>query len=179
MLGAKQRGVLRGMATGASVTVAALGLAIVASPQALMPDDGLAAALAHALRWDLLIAGWLAVNVGVLARHRFVTPEDIDGGAVMEGTPRARGLQAMLTNTLEQSVLAVAVHGGWAVTMPRSWQAAVPVGATLFLVGRLLFWRGWARGAPARAVGFSLTYYPSVTMLFLIAGRSAVVGITP
>jgi uncharacterized membrane protein YecN with MAPEG domain len=42
----------------------------------------------------------------------------------------------------------------------------------VFFVGRILFWRGYARGAPARALGFALTFYPSVAMILLILGRS-------
>jgi uncharacterized membrane protein YecN with MAPEG domain len=55
--------------------------------------------------------------------------------------------------------------------MPQTWQAAVPISAILFLVGRVLFWRGYAQGAPARALGFALTFYPSVAMLLLIVGK--------
>ena len=42
--------------------------------------------------------------------------------------------------------------------------------ATLFVIGRVLFWRGYASGAPARALGFALTFYPQVVMLVVIAG---------
>jgi len=34
--------------------------------------------------------------------------------------------------------------------MLQNWQAALPAAAMLFLRGRALFWRGYARGAPAR-----------------------------
>ncbi len=40
--------------------------------------------------------------------------------------------------------------------------------AVLFAVGRVLFWRGYARGAPGRAMGFGLTFYPSVALLALL-----------
>ena len=53
--------------------------------------------------------------------------------------------------------------------MPQAWQAAVPVAVILFVIGRVLFWRGYAHGAPARALGFALTFYPSVVMLVVIA----------
>ena len=55
--------------------------------------------------------------------------------------------------------------------MPQTWQAAVPAAAILFFVGRVLFWRGYAHGASARALGFALTFYPSVAMLLLVVGR--------
>jgi hypothetical protein len=75
----------------------------------------------------------------VLARHRFFTPADIDGGGLSQGTSEAQLLQSTLQNTLEQAVLALSVHPIWAAAMPRTWQAAVPAAATLFVFGRLLF----------------------------------------
>jgi len=58
--------------------------------------------------------------------------------------------------------------------MPASWQAVIPAAAILFFIGRVLFWRGYARGAPGRALGFALTFYPTVAMLLLIVGRLVV-----
>lgn len=39
----------------------------------------------------------------------------------------------------------------------------------LFVIGRILFRRGYAKGAAARSFGFALTYYPSLLMLFTVA----------
>jgi hypothetical protein len=167
----KQRGVLIGMAAGLGVTIVVLAGAIVEAPPALLPEPGLAAAWAHALAWDALVVACLAGNIGRLAAHRFFTPADIDGGATSDGTAAARLLQATLQNTLEQTVLATATHAIWAATAPLTWQAAIPAAAVLFVIGRVLFWRGYAHGAPARAVGFALTFYPSVVMLLALAAR--------
>ena len=169
----KQRGVLAGMALGFGVTAAAICAAIVAAPEALLPDAGVITSWAHALVWDALPVACLAINIARLASHRFFTPADIDGGATSDGTSEARLLQATLQNTLEQTVLALATHAIWAVTMPRASQAAIPVAAILFTIGRVLFWRGYARGAPARAVGFALTFYPSIVMLLTLGIRFA------
>jgi len=171
MLTEKQRGVLRGMAVGVVVTLVTLALAILAHPSALTPEQGFAAAIAHALRWDVLLVVCLTANVGLLARHRFFTADDIDGGGLTKGTPQAQVLQSVLQNTLEQTVLGLSIHIIWAAAMPQTWQAAVPAAAILFFVGRVLFWRGYAHGASARALGFALTFYPSVAMLILVVGR--------
>jgi uncharacterized membrane protein YecN with MAPEG domain len=122
----------------------------------------------------VLIVLCLTANIGLLARHRFFTPEDIDGGGLTKGTAQAQVLQATLQNTLEQTVLALSVHAVWAAEMPASWQAVIPAAAILFFIGRVLFWRGYARGAPGRALGFALTFYPTVAMLLLIVGRLVV-----
>ena len=105
------------------------------------------------------------MSIGALARHRFFTPEDIDGGGLTNATGTARTLQAVIQNTLEQSVLALLAHLAWAATVPHRWMAVVPVATALFVLGRVLFWRGYAHGAPSRAIGFGLTFYPSVLMI--------------
>lgn len=170
MLSEKQIGVLKGMATGLAISVAALSFAVFAQPQALLPVAA-QDPLRFSLTWDTLVVGCLAFNIALLARHRFFVPDDIDGGGLTNGTSAARILQATLQNTLEQTVLALSVHLIWASTMPRNWQAAVPVKACLFAIGRILFWRGYKDGAPARALGFALTFYPSVAMLLTTLGH--------
>ncbi|HEY6986651.1 MAG TPA: MAPEG family protein [Rhodanobacteraceae bacterium] len=167
----KQRGVIGGMATGLGVTIAVLAGAIVAAPDALLPADDVLASLAHALAWGALPVACLAGNIGRLAAHRFFTPADIDGGATSDGTSGARLLQSTLQNTLEQTVLALATYAIWGATAPRTWQAAIAAAAVLFVIGRVLFWRGCARGAPARALGFALTFYPSIGMLLMLGAR--------
>lgn len=172
MLTDKQSGVLRGMLAGLAITIVALALAMHGVLKPLMPRTG--SSLDFALKWDTLIVACLAINIGMLARHRFFTPDDIDGGGLTAGTTQAHVLQSMLQNTLEQTMLALGVHLIFAAVMPRSFQAAVPVAAMLFVIGRVLFWRGYAAGAPHRALGFALTYYPQVAMLLVIAGYLAV-----
>lgn len=164
-LTAKQHGVLKGMIIGATITVVVIVGAILGGPSLLSPEASASERLAFALRTDVFIALWLGISVAFLARHRFFTPEDIDGGGLTHGTEAAQVLQATLQNTLEQTVLAVLVHCMWAIVMPVSWISAIPAATVLFLCGRVLFLRGYRGGAPARAVGFTLTFYPAVLML--------------
>jgi uncharacterized membrane protein YecN with MAPEG domain len=164
----KQRGVLKGMIVGAAVAFVVIAGAILGGPVLPSPDASVGERIAFALRADAFIALWLAISVGSLARHRFFTPEDIDGGGLTHGTETANILQATLQNTLEQTVLAVLVHLTWAILMPASWMWAVPAAVVLFLSGRVLFVRGYRGGAPSRAVGFTLTFFPSVLMLLFV-----------
>ncbi len=62
-------------------------------------------------------------------------------------------------------MLAVAAYMIWAAAMPHAWLRAVPIAASLFAVGRILFAIGYERGAPGRAMGFGLTAYPTFAML--------------
>ncbi len=49
--------------------------------------------------------------------------------------------------------------------------------AILFCIGRALFWAGYGRGAGGRALGFALTFYPTIAAFglsaaMLLLGRS-------
>lgn len=163
----KQLGVLKGIVAGLAVTFVAIAGAIVAGPMMLAPGATMGDRIAFAVRADVFIALWLAISIGLLAKHRFFTPEDIDGGGLTQGTETANILQATLQNTLEQTVVAVLAHLAWAALLPVSWIFAIPSAVVLFLCGRVLFVLGYRGGAPARALGFALTFYPSVLMLVL------------
>jgi hypothetical protein len=165
----KQRGVLKGIIIGATVSGMVLVGSVVWGPRLLSPDASLSERIAFALSADIFIALWLGISVAMLARHRFFTPEDIDGGGLSRGTEAAQVLQATLQNTLEQTVLAVLAHCMWAIVLPVSWNAAIPAAVILFVSGRVLFLRGYRGGAPARAAGFALTFYPTMFMLICIA----------
>ena len=164
----KQRGVLKGISIGAAITAVVIVGAILAAPMVLSPETTVAERLSFALWADVFIALWLGISIALLARHRYFTPEDIDGGGLTRGSETASVLQATLQNTLEQTVLAVLVHLTWATLMPVSWMSAIPAAVVLFLVGRLLFLLGYRGGAPSRALGFALTYYPSLLMLVIV-----------
>jgi len=81
---------------------------------------------------------------------------------------RVNVLRAVLQNTLEQSVLAVAAYVIWSAVMPLRWLRAIPPAAVLFCLGRVLFTTGYDRGASGRAMGFGLTAYPTFGMLITI-----------
>src|SRR4051812_47124719 len=114
MLTETQRGVLSGVVQGLLITLIAVTFAVFSPPRGVLPVDGTTAAVVQALKWDVLLAACLTANIGMLARHRFFTPEDIDGGGLSQGTSKAQLLQSLLQNTVEQAVLALVVHLIWA-----------------------------------------------------------------
>ena len=178
-LSPKRRGVARGMAIGAVCTIAGVVGAAAWHPSALLPDNNTIARISFALKWAVVPCLCLLATVAGLARHRFFTPEDIDGGGLSPGTAKAHVLQAVLQNTLEQTVLACLAYLIWAVTVPHAWLASIPAAAALFLVGRVSFFHGYRRGAPARAFGFATTFYPTVALLAASTvelGRLLIVG---
>ncbi len=46
---------------------------------------------------------------------------------------------------------------------------SIAIAALLFVAGRILFTRGYTRGAAGRAMGFGLTAYPTFGMLAAVA----------
>ena len=165
----KQRGVVRGVIPAALLSLVGLCGVSLLLPVSALPVDEPGARLAWALQWSLLPILTLMVAIGRVANLRFYTPEDIDGAGLTDGTPQARLHRAILQNTLEQAVLAVAAYAIWAVVMPHGWLRCIAVAALLFVAGRLLFARGYTRGAPGRALGFGLTAYPTFGMLATVA----------
>ncbi|MBW6529099.1 MAPEG family protein [Sphingomonas sp. RHCKR7] len=167
----EQRGVVLGMAGALATTVTVVGVAL-ALDHAAPPRD-LADRLAHALRAELPVVAWLAAAIADVARRRFFSARDIAGGGGDE-TPAVARARAILQNTLEQVVLASAAQAIVAATIARSARLSVAL-AALFALGRLLFWLGYRHGARARALGFGLSFYPSVAAL-LVAGVALVAG---
>ncbi|WP_299818048.1 MAPEG family protein [uncultured Roseibium sp.] len=165
-LSPKQLPVLKGMITAIVICGLALSAGAVLPPANWLPDDTPGERLGFAARCILVISVWLLICIGALARHRFFTPADIDGSGLTAGTDKAKILQAVLQNTLEQTVLAALVYGSFAALAPSQWLGALPVAALLFFCGRALFWHGYVHGAGSRAFGFALTFYSTV-LLFL------------
>ena len=161
----KQKGVVRGVIPAALATFVGLAGISFLIPMSALPADEPAARLAWALRWALLPILTLMISIMRVANYRFASPDDIDGSGLTAGTERVLVLRAILQNTLEQSVLAVAAYMIWATVMPPSWLRAIPIAALLFVTGRILFARGYERGASGRATGFGLTAYPTFGML--------------
>jgi hypothetical protein len=156
-------------ATAIGIAAALVATAIGFSLPAVMPDfpNAPADAAQRIALWcaaETFVVFWLAVCVARLARHRFFDAADIDAGGA-SGSARALSLQAQLQNTLEQAVLAGFSHLAWLMLAPPAWGLLAVVFAAFFFVGRALFLTGYDAGAPARALGFGLTFYPSVTLI--------------
>jgi hypothetical protein len=117
------------------------------------------------LQCSLLPVLALLIAVMRVANYRFYSPEDIDGSGLTNPTPQVQVLRALLQNTLEQAVLAVAAYLARAAAMPLGWLRAIPVAAGLFIAGRVLFARGYRKGAAGRAMGFGLTMYSTAALL--------------
>lgn len=161
----------RRVITGIAAVGLVVGLLLVAThalrPIPVPPLPGFAERLAYALRLEILVVFWLALAIANVARLRFFSAQDIGGSGLTEASPQLRQARAILQNTLEQVVLAMAAHLALAAQPGQGWMPLLPVMVLLFGLGRLLFWIGYRHGAAGRAIGFGLTFYPSMFCLTL------------
>eukprot|EP00903_Cladosiphon_okamuranus_P022864 g21056.t1 len=127
---------MKGMIAAVIVAATGLGLGAVQYPQDWLPDGSPQARLTLAAQCLLAGAFWLLLSIGLLARHRFFTPEDIDGSGLTSGTEKAKVLQAVLQNTLEQTTLAALTYIAFAALAPAGYLGALPAAALLFWFGR-------------------------------------------
>ena len=164
----EQRGVAIRMvaALGVTILVSATCLHLGAAAPSTMPDRPVVTAMA-----DVFVLFWLAATIGNVARLRFFSADDIagSGSGSPAGTDEVRRANAILQNTLEQVALAIPIHVALAILVTSSMPLIIAL-ASLFAMGRLLFWIGYAEGAAARAFGFALSFYPSVAGLVIAAG---------
>jgi hypothetical protein len=167
----KQAFVLVGMA----FAVAALALlwmrGAVHLPFPVPDGDDAAARLAFAARWLLLPGFSLLAGIGMVANRRFFVPDAIDGSR----TPENSALEINLRynqNTLEQLVLAAIAWTGLALALPHDRLALIPALAILFAVARAFFWIGYLITPTARALGFALTFYPTVAAFVWLGVRA-------
>ncbi len=101
---------------------------------------------------------FLMLVIGRLAQQRFFDDTIIDGEPFAVGSS-ADIDQRVLTNTIEQLVLALAL---WPVAGLVLGGAAVLSLGCGFGVARLAFWIGYHKSPPLRAFGFAATFYPTI-----------------
>lgn len=165
----KQRGVFQRMIVGALVTAIVLLFGALLNPFGFAVDWNASERLWVAAVSLLFPAVMLMVSIGRLAMRRFNHADDIDGGGLTHGSVEAKILQSILQNTLEQAVLAGFVYVAWAAIMPGRTMSVVPLAGMLFVLGRIMFFASYSRGAPWRGTGFALTFYPSILMLVVVS----------
>ena len=135
-------------------------------------EDDAAARLAFVARW-LIIPGLALLAVAIWLAYRcFFLADAIDGTRA----PESRALEINLRynqNALEQTVLATIAWTGLALALPHGDLALIPALAILFGAARAMFWIGYLISPSARALGFALTFYPTVAAFIWLALRAA------
>ena len=161
----EQRQVLAGMMAAIALTAVALLAAYFLSKSGA---DTLRLSAPEASAFAALA---LVFCIGGIARKRFFHTDVIGGAAFDKPGGEVAVGKAVLQNTLEQTMLAALAYNGLAAVLPSAAPVLLPVLVSLFLIGRILFIAGYAKGAGHRALGFALTFYPTVAAyaIFVVA----------
>ena len=136
-----------------------------------LPERLSLAALCWAVPGFILLVAIMMVSTG----RRF-SPADIGGQAAGPPSDRLAIKAAFLQNTLEQTVIAAGFYFALASVAGGPWLALLPVAAFLFVVGRVLFYAGYDRGAQGRSLGMGLTMMPAALGYPLVLGLAVFGG---
>jgi uncharacterized membrane protein len=112
----------------------------------------------------------LLVAIVMVSTTRRFSAEDIGGQAAGPPSEWLAIKAAFLQNTLEQTVLAAGFYFALAAVAEGAWLALLPVAAGLFVIGRVLFYLGYPRGAQGRSLGMGLTMMPAALGYPLVLG---------
>lgn len=161
---ASQRGVLVGAVAAALCTAAVFAVA----PDWITTSG---APLEVAVKWLCLPALSLLAMIGRMANMRFLNAALIDGQDGRPGSAADRA-QRVLRNTTEQAVLVALAWPALAIQLAPAQAGLFPALAVSFLIGRVAFALGYAKGAAGRAFGFGLTFYPTVVVVIWASLRA-------
>ena len=165
-----QRGIVRGSVLALALAGATLAAAYFCLPSHLLglsDDMDFGERLTFVLKADLVLFLWLAGCVRAVSSGRFSSPADIRGSAFGAPSPAIAVRAAILQNTLEQTVLFFPATLILAALMRGSELMLAPFLVGLFLLGRVSFAIGYAKGASGRAFGMALTAAPIIASFAL------------
>lgn len=161
----QQLGTLKGMAVGLLAALCIIAVGSWLNPFAYSEPVEALDRLSLAIMACIIPMAFLSLAIARLAKHRFFSTRDIDASTEQTQTVRAGILQSLVQNTAEQTLLAALVYCAWSLLMPANYLSVFPMASLAFGVGRVLFFVGYENGASSRAIGFTLSFYPSVLML--------------
>ena len=129
---------------------------------------GVAERLAYGIRWMAFPALSIVLGFQVTALARFKSSH-VDGSAPADDSQLAIH-RRYLQNTLEQFAYFFVVQMALVTLLPADALHLTPVFAVQFLVGRLLFWRGYVVNPAYRSLGLALNH-PNMLVLGYVLFR--------
>ena len=102
----------------------------------------------------------LLMGITSIAFQR-LDPRNVFGQKLRTDTP-ADINKRFLANTIEQTLLFFFVHSAIVYFAPADEAISIILLASLFIVGRIIFWIGYHKDKFTRALGFGITFYPIV-----------------
>ena len=122
--------------------------------------------LVFTLRWNSLTIGFLLVLVGHIGNTRFFSAQANPLSSVDKDKVEIHC--RVLQNSLEQFLLSFVLQLSTVTWLEEAQMKIIPIVVVLFLVGRVLFWRGYLDpycGHARRAYGLPLTMFTNLGML--------------
>ena len=117
-----------------------------------------------ALQCAILPGLMFLIGIGVLGSGRFGNEAE-DPTACEANTHKMKVNLRYLSNTHEQFTLFLIALLGLALLLPAPALTLLPIYASLFVIGRIAFWVGYHINPLYRALGFGMTFYPTVTAM--------------
>ena len=124
--------------------------------------------LVFAIRANVIILFSVAIAILMVSTGRRVSPEDIGGSAAGPPSDKIAIRVAFLQNTLEQAAIASALYLALATLVTGPWLSLIVIGVLFFIIGRILFFLGYAQGPSGRALGMTLTLMPTILGYLLV-----------
>jgi len=168
-MAAEERAIRRNTTIATVVTLAGFVAGYRIMPVFVSLPTALSERLAFAAMWWAVPCVTLLVAIAMVSTARRFSPEDIGGQAAGPPSDALAIKAAFLQNTLEQTVVSGGFYFALAAVAGGPWLALLPVAAVLFVTGRVLFYRGYHRGAQGRALGMSLTLMPTALGFIAVA----------
>ncbi|MBY0242346.1 MAG: MAPEG family protein [Burkholderiaceae bacterium] len=168
-----QMGIIRASAIALALAATCLVVGYVWLPPSLLELNStmdFGERITFTLKADILIFIWLAGCVRAVSSGRFHSSADIRGSAFGPPSRAISVRAAVLQNSLEQSLLAFGGHLTLAALLQGPELRLIPLLVTLFLVGRVAFAFGYAKGAAGRAFGMALTGASNIACFGLAIG---------
>lgn len=158
----QQKSVLESGLKATLFCIVILGLSRVLLPRIWSFPSETIDRLAFAFQLNMFVFVWVVVGVRLVSRGRLRSESDISGSAYGPPSKALAIKAAFLQNTLEQSIIAGTRHVGIATIFKGPELSYLFGSVVLFGIGRILFYRGYSRGAPGRAFGMVTTMIPSI-----------------
>ena len=162
-----QRAVHRYILIGITIGVLFVLLGYFVVPIPVPKEDSLTARLVYTLRWQTFPAIFFIFTIQRVGNARFfsaaINPMSAKGDQIVDLPQR------ILRNTHEQ----VSVHFIGQLVLSTYLTAEtikiIPVLVCLFVFARIIFWIGYNRDPLQRAVGYSMTFLPTIfTIVFCV-----------
>jgi uncharacterized MAPEG superfamily protein len=145
---------LGGLGMGLGLAIPAAGYYLLAGTVAPIVDMG--QRLAFGMRWMALASLAVVLGFQVAGLARFGSPH-ADGSAPPSGSALEMH-RRYLQNTLEQFAYFFVAQMALVTLLPATALHLTPIFAVQFLVGRLIFWRGYLTNPAYRSLGLTMNH---------------------